>query len=213
MADSEDDGGDDERPSMDDLREATADTDGDDGDDDEMADDASKLSKTFRGARKRLSERRSRKGAKKLKRKRQRRQRRNSVKEKAGVEEAQLLASELGVTGERAKEIASEGMDLIEQAASAGGDALAQLDIDGDGDTDILDAIENEPIEGTADQPFGGRDAAMGPRQSGNTDGTGRSEPPVGDVEDDFDDLQLGGIEEDLGIDEPIEEQQDGGLF
>jgi hypothetical protein len=110
----------------------------------------------------------------------------------ASGKEVKLIASELGISTDRARNVIDQGSQLIAQAESAGSGALDQLDTDGDGDTDILSSIE------------GG--VEVGQRRS-----QGGFEPPVGGVEDDIEDLD--GIEEELGLDQPIEEQQDGGLF
>lgn len=104
-----------------------------------------------------------------------------------------LVSAELGVSESDAKGIIESGADVLDAAGDAGGSALDQLDVDGDGDTDILDAVENGGFEAR-----GSQDAMAG-------------EAPVGGVEDDIE--PAGGIEDDLGLDEPIENQQDGGLF
>lgn len=102
----------------------------------------------------------------------------------AAGKEVKLIASELGVTPGRAKGLIERGTEALESGRD--------FDRDGDGDSDILEAIE-DGVEGRAGQR--GDDF----------------EPPVGGVEDDIEDLD--GIEEELGLDEPIEDQQDGGLF
>lgn len=77
---------------------------------------------------------------------------------KASARQARLLAAELGVTRDRASEIAARGSELIDKAEASG--TLDQFDLDGDGDTDILTALD-EPGAGGGQR--GGQAAAMGP--------------------------------------------------
>lgn len=111
-----------------------------------------------------------------------------------GSDAVDLLSTELGTSRSDAKGIIESGADALDSATEAGGNALDQFDIDGDGDTDILTAVE----EGGFDQ--GNRDGPRQPRRSASD----ASEPPVGGVEDDV--RPLDGIEEELGLEGPIEE-------
>lgn len=111
-----------------------------------------------------------------------------------GSDAVDLLSAELGVTEGEAEGLISQGADAIQAAAEAGGGAIAELDVDGDGDTDILEALESGQFEAVD--------------QAGRVEA---DEPPLGEVEDDIE--PAGGIEEELGLEGPIEDQQDGGLF
>lgn len=97
-----------------------------------------------------------------------------------------LVSAEFGVSSSDARGIIEQGSDLL----SAAGDQLGQLDTDGDGDSDILMALD-EGIEPTAAD-----------RQAGRS----RQEPPVGGVEDDFNEVEPTGVEGEVGLDFPIEE-------
>jgi len=94
----------------------------------------------------------------------------------------QLFATEFGVDEEDAGNLIRRGSEIL----SAAGGRIDELDTDGDGDTDILASIE-EGVEAQADQ-------------------NRRNQPPVGDIEDDFDEVGAPGVEGELGFDYPIED-------
>jgi len=99
-----------------------------------------------------------------------------------------LISAEFGVSSSGASAIISQGSELL----SSAGDQLDRLDVDGDGDTDILARIE-QGVEAQEQQPR--------QRQS-----QGSIEPPVGDIEDDFDEVGAPGVEAELELDFPIED-------
>lgn len=103
----------------------------------------------------------------------------------------ELVAVELGVNESQASNIIQQGRDAIASAK----DGVSQFDADGDGDTDIFAALEGGGFEAV--------DAGQGGQAGQGQDGF---EPPVGDVEDDFDDLKRSGVEAELGFDYPIED-------
>lgn len=153
------------------------------------------VAQRIRGLRNRLRERRVRSRSKQAQREatRQRRKQRlreallpgsESAREEASSEIAEL-AEETGVTRDRAR-------GLIEQARTAASEAgdSAALDIDDDGDVDLLAG-------------GGGSVEAVKTRQEPDV-----FEPPVGEVEDDL--RAVEGVEEELGLDGPIEEDFDG---
>lgn len=74
--------------------------------------------------------------------------------EAAGVvtAEQQLVAAELGVSTSRAKQIMEQGSQVLDRAAEAG--SLDQLDVDNDGDTDILTTFESQ-LDEARDEPEG----------------------------------------------------------
>lgn len=92
-----------------------------------------------------------------------------AVKEEgqATTAEAKLLASELGVSVSGARKAADRLSDRIDSAAAEGN--LESLDLDGDGDTDLLGSLEEE------------LDAGGGPAQSIDPS------RPVMDFEGEFD--------------------------
>jgi len=99
-----------------------------------------------------------------------------------------LIATELGVSSSEAESVVKRGAKALEAA----GDRVDRLDTDGDGDTDILPAIEGATESQRRSRTAGGqRDP---------------SEPPVGDIEDDFDEVATDGIEGELRLDYPLEE-------
>jgi hypothetical protein len=67
---------------------------------------------------------------------------------KATARQAKLLASELGVTEAKAKSLTDRFSDTLQKAAADGN--LGSLDIDGDGDTDLLSQID--PVDTTTPQ-------------------------------------------------------------
>lgn len=111
----------------------------------------------------------------------------------------QLVSAEFGVSSEDAAGIIEQGSELL----SAAGDQLDELDVDGDGDTDILDALD-EGIEAT---PSGQR-TERGEGEAEPDRAVDEFEPPVGDIEDDFEDVVGEGVEADIGLDFPIEEDR-----
>lgn len=145
-------------------------------------------------AKKRAEARSERKGAKARERAEQERriEQNNpanlSESAQATKQEVSLLASELGIGKEQARQVTARASQAIKQSG-------AQLDTDGDGDTDILEAIE----DGIDTSQEAVEEQGLVP------------EPPVGDVEDDFDELELSGIEEEVGF-ESIEGEL-GGMF
>jgi hypothetical protein len=127
--------------------------------------------------------------------------------------QAQLLAAELGVPRSRAGRIVDRGTDLLTRAAKAGDEALAQLDSDGDGDTDILQQLEAGMRE---EDGFGAPPHASGPsKQSGRGRQPSKSgsQPQSTPANDAFDadamqDPLGGGIEREMGFDYDELEQQ-----
>lgn len=73
----------------------------------------------------------------------------------------QLLATELGVSGEQSESIIEEGARLLESA----GEKAGQLDVDGDGDTDILQTFESQTAE---DDMFGSAGGSSAPQPQGS---------------------------------------------
>lgn len=63
----------------------------------------------------------------------------------ASLRQAKLVASELGVSTQQARGIIARGNEALAQ----GGEALERLDLDGDGDTDIFEAVEEGQERGT----------------------------------------------------------------
>jgi len=190
---------DDLRDAMDDAEAGaeSADAEADEEQDGEVDSEAPEgaVAQRIRGLRNRLRERRVRSRSKQAQRKatRQRRKQRlrdallpgsESAREEASSEIAEL-AEETGVTRDRAR-------GLIEQARTAAGEAgdSVSLDVDDDGDVDLL-AGGDGSVE------------AVKTRQDPDV-----FEPPVGDVEDDL--RAVEGVEEELGLDGPIEEDFDG---
>lgn len=103
----------------------------------------------------------------------------------------ELVSAEFGVSGDQAAGIIQESSDLL----SAAGQQLDKLDADGDGDTDILTALD-EGVEASAGRRQRQQKQAQ---QQGN-------DPPVGGIEDDFNDVEATGVEAEVGLDFPIEE-------
>lgn len=99
----------------------------------------------------------------------------------------ELISTEFGVDEDDAKQIISRGSDIL----SAAGDRIDQLDTDGDGDTDILSRIED------------GVEANQGRGSARQQRGV---EPPVGDIEDDFEEVAANGVEAEIDLDFPIED-------
>jgi hypothetical protein len=115
------------------------------------------------------------------------------------------------------------------------GDGIAEfeaVDTDGDGRVDTFQAVDavagaredaaavqtGEAVGPLADAPDAMAIEGVATRERRGLpglDGFDDIEPPVGEVEDDLTELFEGGIEEDLGLSEPIEDQQrgSGGLF
>jgi len=174
---------------------------------DESGEGDTSIADRIRGVRQRFQKRRSRKQAEakaedlKAERERRARQRRIEANnpETAGESlaaasnEVNLLSAELGITADAARDVLEQGGEVVDQALEQGDGALAQLDVDGDGDTDILESLEAGDIEATRDGRAG-------------TD----SVDPASSIEAEMGTLD--GIEDELGLDEPIEQQQDGGL-
>lgn len=104
-----------------------------------------------------------------------------------------LIATETGVSGEQAESIISRSAEVLSSARGQ----LDRLDLDGDGDTDILEAIES-----------GGGVEARSPtaNPNGSRPQDQRVEPPVGDIEDDFGEVSATGVESEIGFDFPIED-------
>lgn len=186
-----------------DLRDAMADADGDGSDEGEGDEEPPEpepegtIASRVRGLRNRLRDRRVRRNAKQAKRRANNRRRKKRLKEavlpgsdqtrEEAREEVGELADEVGVTRERAG-------GLVQQARSAAartGDTIS-LDLDNDGDVDL--------IAGAA-----GSVEAVATRREPDV-----NDPPVGDIEDDFGEVGAAGIEAELGLDEPIEEDFDG---
>jgi len=63
----------------------------------------------------------------------------------ASVRQLRLLGSELGVDRETAQNISQQANELIDTAQQEG--SMGALDVDGDGDTDILQSFEEELTE------------------------------------------------------------------
>jgi hypothetical protein len=62
----------------------------------------------------------------------------------ASVRQLKLLSSELGVAPENVREVVENASGVLENAQEQGSEALEQLDVDGDGDTDILQSFESQ---------------------------------------------------------------------
>jgi small-conductance mechanosensitive channel len=115
--------------------------------------------------------------------------------------QAQLLAAELGVSRSRAEQIVDRGTEAVTQAAKAGDEALAKLDSDGDGDTDILKSLE----EGMRDEDgFGAPPPAEGPSQQSSESSRGNNKSKANEMQDPL----RGGIESEIGLDYDDLEQQ-----
>lgn len=128
-----------------------------------------KPSERLRGARKRTKKAKAKSRARKLRRRRNIRRKKKKAKEAAEPitsraraakkegqqtrQEAVLLASEFGVTPERAQGAIDQANTILNKAEQAGGGALDQLDFDGDGDTDILNGLEQQFNPGSLDNP------------------------------------------------------------
>jgi Sec-independent protein translocase protein TatA len=108
--------------------------------------------KQARRAKKRAKSREQKKAERKKqadKRARDRRIEKNepeNVREEAAasVRQLKLLSSELGVAPENVREVVNNAGKVLEDAQEQGSDALEQLDVDGDGDTDILQSFESQ---------------------------------------------------------------------
>lgn len=107
----------------------------------------------------------------------------------AATASREFLAQELGTSKEHAEEVAQSGNDFFAQVKDAGG-TLGQFDLDGDGDTDLLQGL---------DAP--GADAASEPDMS--IDPT----EPVVDIAGRLDDPLF---EEDVGLDLDADEPSPG---
>lgn len=91
-----------------------------------------------------------------------------------------LIATELGVSRSESESIIKQGADLIRDA----GDSLNDLDLDGDGDTDILSMIDGDASQGD-------RGGALGPVDP-DLEGGDVTEPvmdPLNEPDDGLDDL------------------------
>ena len=103
-------------------------------------------------------------------------------------EETRVLASELGVSPDRVDSLMESASDRIQAAKESG--TLSDLDIDGDGDTDLFSAVD--PLGGEAAAGQGGEepidpvgstsDADVAPVQ-GDPAGADMTEPVDGEIE------------------------------
>jgi len=187
-----------------DLREAAdapepEETDG--NNDDEAVTEPDGAAGKVRAIRKRLARRRTERKASKLKRKRDFRNATAPVRERvdsargevsSAREEARALAEDVGVAGSLQSNDgedtdASGGLlSSINQTLSESGGSSVQLDTDRDGFAEV-EAVDINS-DGNADRV----------REFDDPD-----EPPVGAVEEEI--QPLDGVEEELGLDEPIE--------
>lgn len=70
----------------------------------------------------------------------------------ATVRQTRLLAAELGVSTDRAREIQQRASNTLDSALDQGGDALEKLDVDNDGDTDLLSIAEAQADRDSKDE-------------------------------------------------------------
>lgn len=101
----------------------------------------------------------------------------------------EFLAQELGVSKEHAQEVAESGNSFFAQVKDAGG-SLDQFDLDGDGDTDLLQALDAPGVDGGS-----GPDMSIDPTE------------PVVDIAGTADDPLF---EEDVGLDLDVDEPSPG---
>jgi len=104
----------------------------------------------------------------------------------------ELVAAEFGVSTDDATALIKQGKDALD---AAGSDSSG-LDADGDGDTDILGAIESGIDEG----------GSSGRESGGSSPQNTSVEAPLGDIEDDLGILGSSGIEDSLDQG-PIEDE------
>jgi len=173
-----------------DLREAAGvpepdETDGDNDDDNMDASQPGGVGGKVRAVRERLAKRRTKKKASKLKRKRDIRNATAPLRKRASSAKSEVggLADDLDLSGSGER---SGLLSSINQILSESGSDNLQLDTDGDGFAEV-EAVDID-----------GDDSADRVREFDDPD-----EPPVGAVEEEI--QPLDGVEEELGLDEPIE--------
>jgi len=174
-----------------DLREAAGapEPDETDDDDDDDVTEPDGAAGNVRAVRERLAKRRTKKKASKLKRKRDIRNATAPLRERASSAKSEVggLADDLGLSGSGDR---SGLLSSINQILSESGSDNLQLDTDGDGFAEV-EAVDING-DGNADRV----------REFDDPD-----EPPVGAVEEEI--QPLDGVEEELGLDEPIEANDD----
>lgn len=160
------------------------------------------------------------------------------------TEEAKGLVGDVrGALSTAAKRPDEDGQDAADEAAEDGAGLLQRIvDVDGDGDGDILEtlaptdsdgdgqadgferveavAIDDEDTDQMTDpdrgvNPFNrnqtsvvtlGGEAVPTVKTASDRPLDPNTDPPVGEVEDDFDELSTEGVEAEVGLDYPLEE-------